>query len=134
MRKLLFLSKILITLIVLLETLYGREINPLKAFTYDIVISNYENSPKRDIQIVNDLTKIRGQLANGGEGFLDVEGEVFTSWEIYKNGIKISTGDRDLLDDKIVELLSEESVKYEIIATPNPKLLPQEIKNIVTIY
>ncbi|MGL5573038.1 MAG: hypothetical protein ACRDB4_02650, partial [Cetobacterium sp.] len=75
MRKLLFLLKILITLIVLLETLYGREINPLKTFTYDIVISNYENSPKRDIQIVNDLTKIRGQLANNGEGFLDVEGE-----------------------------------------------------------
>ncbi|MGL4645880.1 MAG: hypothetical protein ACRCVL_01985, partial [Cetobacterium sp.] len=96
MRKLLFLLKILITLIVLLETLYGREINPLKTFTYDIVISNYENSSKRDIQIVNDLTKIRGQLANNGEGFLDVEGEAFTSWEIYKNGEKISTGDKDL--------------------------------------
>ena len=54
MRKLLFLLKILITLIDLLETLYGREINPLKTFTYDIVISNYENSPKRDSQIVND--------------------------------------------------------------------------------
>lgn len=134
MRKLLFLLKILITLIVLLETLYGREINPLKTFTYDIVISNYENSSKRDIQIVNDLTKIRGQLANNGEGFLDVEGEVFTSWEIYKNGKKISTGDKDLLDDKIVELLPEESIKYEIVATPNPRLLPQEIKNIVTIY
>ncbi|MGL4903421.1 MAG: hypothetical protein ACRC3I_10195, partial [Cetobacterium sp.] len=116
------------------ETLYGREINPLKTFTYDIVISNYENSSKRDIQIVNDLTKIRGQLANNGEGFLDVEGEAFTSWEIYKNGEKISTGDKDLLDDKIVELLPEESIKYEIVATPNPRLLSQEIKNIVTIY
>ncbi|MGL5611810.1 hypothetical protein, partial [Cetobacterium sp.] len=134
MKKLLFLLKILITLIVLLETLYGREINPLKTFTYDIVISNYENSSKRDIQIVNDLTKIRGQLANSGEGFLDVEGEAFTSWEIYKNGEKISTGDKDLLDDRIVELLPEESIKYEIVATPNPRLLSQEIKNIVTIY
>ena len=134
MKRLLFLLKILITLIVLLETLYGREINPLKTFTYDIVISNYENSAKRDIQIVNDLSKIKWQLANSGEGFLDVEGEVFISWEIYKNGIKISTGDRDILDDKIVELLPEESVKYEIIAIPNPKLIPQEIKNIVTVY
>lgn len=134
MKKLLFLFKILMTLIVSLETLHGKEIDPLKTFTYDIVISNHENNPKRDIQIVNDLTKINGLLANNGENFLDVNGEVFTSWEIYKNGEKISVGDRDVLDDKIVELLPKESIKYEIVAIPNRKLLSQEIKNIVTIY
>lgn len=134
MRKLLFLFKILIILIVLLETLYGREINPLKAFTYDILISNYGNIPKRDIQIVNDLTEVKGQLANSGEGSIDVQGEAYISWEIYKNGEKISTGEKDLLDDNIVELLPEESIKYRIVAIPNPKLLQQEIKNTVTVY
>lgn len=134
MRKLLFLLKILITLIVLLETLYGKEIDPLKEFTYNIVISNYENSPKRDIRVVNDLTKVKGLLANGGENFLDIEGDVFTSWDIYRDGQKISVGDRDTLNDRIVELLPEESVEYKIVAIPNKKLLVQEIKNMVTIY
>lgn len=134
MKKLLFLLKISIILIVLLETLYGREINPLKTFTYDIIISNYESSSQRNLRIVNDLTKIKGQLANNGKNFSDIEGEVFTSWQIYKNGEKISVGDRDLLDDWIVELSPEESVKYEIVAVPNPKLLQQEIKNKIVIY
>lgn len=85
MKKLLFLLKISIILIVLLDTLYGREINPLKTFTYDIIISNYESSSQRNLRIVNDLTKIKGQLANNGKNFSDIEGEVFTSWQIYKN-------------------------------------------------
>ncbi|MDX8335900.1 COG1470 family protein [Candidatus Cetobacterium colombiensis] len=134
MKKFRFLIKILIFLMVFLESLYGREIDPLKEFTYSIVISNYENSSKRNIQVVNNLNDVKGRLANNGENFLDIEDNAFISWEIYRDGKKISLGKRDILDDKIVELSPEESVEYKIIAVPNEKLLSGEIKNIVTLY
>ncbi|MGL5230541.1 MAG: hypothetical protein ACRC8F_06925, partial [Cetobacterium sp.] len=64
MRKLLFLFKISIILIALLEALYGKDIDPLKEFTYDIVIENYSKNIKRDVKIKNNLNELKGVLAN----------------------------------------------------------------------
>ena len=134
MRKLLFLFKISIILIALLEALYGKDIDPLKEFTYDIVIENYSKNIKRDVKIKNDLNEVKGVLANNGENFLDIEGSAFTSWEIYKEDEKISSGDRDSLDEIISELHPNEVIRYRIIAKPDKKLLHQVLKNEVTIY
>ncbi|MEG0390436.1 hypothetical protein [Cetobacterium sp.] len=134
MKRTLFIFKVLIVLIILLENLYGKDIEPLKNFTYNIIISNHENIPKRNIRIFNDLNKIKGMLSNNGENFLDTEGNVFTSWDIYMNEKKISVGSNDILDHTILELPPETSIEYKIVATPNEKILPQTIKNIVSIY
>ncbi|MGL5175988.1 MAG: hypothetical protein ACRC7F_06495, partial [Cetobacterium sp.] len=111
MRKLLFLFKISIILIALLEALYAKDIDPLKEFTYDIVIENYSKNIKRDVKIKNDLNEVKGVLANNGENFLDIEGSAFTSWEIYKEDEKISSGDRDSLDEIISELHPNEVIR-----------------------
>lgn len=134
MRKLLFLFKISIILIALLEALYGKDIDPLKEFTYDIVIENYSKNIKRDVKIKNNLNELKGVLANNGENFLDVEGSVFTSWEIYKDGERINSGERDSLDEVITELYPNQVVKYKIVAKPDKKLLHQIVKNEVVIY
>ena len=134
MRRVLFLFKISIILIVLLESLYAKDIDPLKEFTYDIVVENYTQNIKKDIRVKNNLNELRGVLANNGENFLDIEGAAFKSWEIYRDGEKLSVGDRDVLDDTILELLQNEVVKYKIVAKPNEKLLGQKLKNEVVIY
>ncbi|MGL4254677.1 MAG: hypothetical protein ACRCR2_11690 [Fusobacteriaceae bacterium] len=134
MRRLLFLFKTLIILIVLLESLYAKDIDPLKDFTYDIVVENYTQNIKRDIRVKNDLNEIRGVLANNGENFLDIEGPAFTSWEIYRDEEKISSGKRDILEDTIFELLPNQVVRYKVVAKPDKKLLQQSLKNEVTVY
>ncbi|MGL4970643.1 MAG: hypothetical protein ACRC45_03325, partial [Cetobacterium sp.] len=90
MKRVLFLFKISIILIVLLESLYAEDINPLKEFTYDIVVENYTQNIKKNIRVKNNLNELHGVLANNGENFLDIEGSAFKSWEIYRDGKKLS--------------------------------------------
>lgn len=108
---------------------------PLDTFTYIIDVYNNSSETLTDIEVFDDLNTIVGNLANdSGASTADIVGKAFLYWDIYKGGVKISSGQNDQLKDLVANLKPQESVKYEIIAKPNPKLLIQKIKNITTVY
>lgn len=110
-------------------------INPLSEFTYIIDILNNSKNAIKDIKIFDDLNNIVGNLANeNGTSTNDITGKAFLSWDIYKKGIKISSGSNDQLNDLITDLSPQAGVEYKIVAKPNPKLLVQKLKNTAFVY
>ncbi|MGL5053963.1 MAG: hypothetical protein ACRC5W_10290, partial [Cetobacterium sp.] len=134
MKKLVFLFKVFMILLILLETLHAKDINPLEDFEYNILITNNSSNKKNNLRVFDDFSKILGELANNGENYLDLVAPAFLSWDIYRDGKKINVGEKEDLNDKILELESGESVKYTVVLKPNKKLLKQKIKNSVYIY
>lgn len=117
------------------KTSSTSSINPLSKITYIIDVLNNSKSVVEDIKIVDDLNTIIGDLANeDGTSIKDVKGKAFLSWEIYKGKDKISKGQNDKLNDLIDNLAPQKGVEYKIIATPNPKLLTQKLKNTALVY
>lgn len=110
-------------------------ISPMHKFIYYVEVLNNSKNQIKDITIADDLNQITGKLANlDGSTTTDVEGKAFLSWDIYRNNVKINTGPNDSLNDQINTLVPQEGVRYRIEATPNPKLLPQKLKNIADVY
>ena len=110
-------------------------INPLGQFTYLVDVLNNSKNPIKDIRIYDNLNNIVGNLANlDGKSITDITGQAFLSWDIYKSGVKINSGNNDVLDDTINTLNPQQGVEYTIVATPNPKLLSQKIKNTSYVY
>lgn len=108
---------------------------PLSNFTYIIDVLNNSKNQIKNIRIVDDLNTIIGNLANeNGTSTTDITGPAFLSWTIYRGGKQISIGPKDKLDDLISNLNPQQGVEYKIIATPNPKLLMQKLKNTVNVY
>ncbi|MGL5277981.1 MAG: hypothetical protein ACRC8M_02715, partial [Cetobacterium sp.] len=117
------------------KTSIAPTVNPLKEFEYLIDVINNSKNPIEDIRIYDDLNKVVGRLANlDGASIDDINGKAFSSWEIYKNEVKMSSGSNDILNDLINTLKPQEKVQYKIKAIPNRKLLSQKIKNIAYVY
>lgn len=96
---------------------------PGEDFTYHIEVYNNSSKPLKNIAIDDNLDRILGRGANDGNGTIsDVPNvKVFDSWNVETGGLP---GD----------LKPWEKLNFTIKAHVNPKILPERVKNIVTVH